>query len=307
MSKRPVAQRFPSAAMRTDEGAAGGNAPHSAGANGHHRGAANAFHRRTPLVGRLARLARIIMHLFNGLATTMFVFPWAGPKTRHALIRRWSRQFLRMLRVQLRVRWHHDGNLSGKVLIVSNHVSWLDIMVLNALHPARFVAKAELKRWPLAGRLFVDVGTLFIDRGRRSDTHSVNRSTVEALSRGDLVAVFPEGTTSDGRDLLKFHSSLLQPIVDAGGTVQPVAIRYRTPAGEHSDVPAYYGGMTFFRSFWQVTGERRFVAEVHLLTPIAASRVHRRALSVAAADAIRTVLASTESVRVPDRRGDRRV
>ena len=152
---------------------------------------------------RLVRSARVTVHVVGGLATTVLVFPWVGPPTKQALIRRWSRQLLRMLRVEARVHWRHDGGLPGNVLIVANHISWLDIFVLNALQPARFIAKADLKRWPVVGRLIANVGTLFIERERRRDTHTVNRHTVEALARGDLVAVFPEGTTSDGTGLLE--------------------------------------------------------------------------------------------------------
>jgi len=306
MPWRPLFRRLSTPVSRAaPDGAAGlavpvGEARSAAG------GAATIFHRRTPLAGRLGRFARIVVHLVGGLATTAFVFPRVSPRRRQALIARWSRQFLHMLHVEPRYRWHHDGGLAGNVLIVANHVSWLDIMVLNTLRPARFIAKAELRRWPVAGRMFVNVGTLFIDRGKRSDTHSVNRHTVEALSRGDVVAVFPEGTTSDGRGLLKFHSSLLQPIVDAEGYVQPAVIRYRTPDGEHSDVPAYCGGLTFLGSFWQVTGERKLVAELHLLPPLAARGAHRRALSAATSEAIRTVLESAASVPAPGRRAGRR-
>ncbi len=145
------------------------------------------------------------------------------------------------------------------MLIVANHISWLDIFVLNA-HAAR----RDSSRRPScnAGRSSAGCaatsGTLFIERERRRDTHTVNRHTVEALARGDLVAVFPEGTTSDGTTLLKFHSSLLQPIVDARGVVQPIAIRYRTPAGEHSDAPAFVGDLTMVGSL--LAPDRRALA-----------------------------------------------
>ena len=264
------------------------------------------FHRPTPLPARLVRLARVAAHVVGGLSTTVFVFPWIGPPKKQALIRKWSRQLLQMLRVESRVLWRHDSGIPGNVLIVANHISWLDIFVLDALQPARFIAKAELKRWPVVGRLSANVGTLFIERERRRDTHTVNRHTVDALTRGDVVAVFPEGTTSDGTGLLKFHSSLLQPIVDAGGHVQPVAIRYRTPADGYSDAPAYVGELTMMQSFWRMTGERALVAELHLMATLPAHARHRRELSNEAAEAIRMVLESPARAPVPDRRDDRR-
>jgi 1-acyl-sn-glycerol-3-phosphate acyltransferase len=262
--------------------------------------------RPTPLPMRLVRSARVTVHIFGGLATTVLVFPWIRPPQRQTLIRRWSQQLLRMLGVEAHVHWRHDGGLPGNVLIVANHVSWLDIFVLNALQPARFIAKADLKRWPIVGRLIANAGTLFIERERRRDTHAVNRHTVEALTRGDLVAVFPEGTTSDGTGLLKFHSSLLQSIVDAEGLMQPVAIRYRTPADGHCAAPAYVGELSLLGSFWRVTGERGINAELHLMTPVPAQARHRRDLSRAAEEAIRTVLESPVSVPAPGRRADRR-
>ena len=264
------------------------------------------FHRPTPFPARLARTARVSVHIVGGLATTVFVFPWIGQPKKELLIRKWCQQFLRMLRVEARVHWRHDGGFPGNVLIVANHISWLDIFVLNALQPARFIAKADLRRMPVVGRLIANVGTLFIERERRRDTHTVNRHTVDALARGDVVAVFPEATTSDGRGLLKFHSSLLQSIVDAEGHVQPIAIRYRTLADEHCDAPAYVGGLSLIGSFWRVTGEREFVAELHLMPPVSAQAGHRRDLSRAVEEAIRTVLELPAHAPAPDTRGDRR-
>jgi len=260
------------------------------------------YHRRTPLPARLARFARVTVHIAGGLATTVFVFPWIGPPRKQALIQKWSRQLLQMLGIDARVHGRHAEGLPGIVLIVANHISWLDIFVLNSMQPARFIAKAELRRWPVVGRLIANVGTLFIERERRRDTHAVNRHTVEALARGDIVAVFPEGTTSDGTGLLKFHSSLFQAIVDADGHVQPIAIRYRTPADAHSAAPAFVGDLTMVGSFWRLTGERSLVAELHLMPPLPAGRRHRRDLSSAAAAAIRTALDSPARATAPDTR-----
>ena len=264
------------------------------------------YYRPTPTWARVTRFCRVIAHLGGGLATTVCVFPWVGPSRKRALIRRWSRQLLQMLNIRRRVNWRHEGGMRGHVLIVANHVSWLDIFVLNAQQAARFIAKAELARLPVIGRLCRNTGTLFIERERRHDTHSVNRNTVQALERGDLVAVFPEGTTSDGTRLLKFHSSLLQPIVDARGVVQPIAIRYRTPADDYSAAPAFVGDLTMVGSLWRLTGERSLVAELTILPQLAAADRSRRELSSAAAAAIQTVLASPARARAPDTRGGRR-
>ncbi len=262
--------------------------------------------RRTPLALRLYRSGRVALHIAEGLATTALVFPWVGLDRRQALIRRWSRHLLRMLAVEARVHGLDTRGLSGNLLIVANHISWLDIFVLNTLQPSRFIAKSELRSWPIAGRLIAGCGTLFIERGRRHDTHKVNQRMAEALASGDVIAIFPEGTTTDGTDVLPFHGSLLQPIVDADGHVQPVAIRYRHASGERNDAPAYVGETSFLQSYWRVTGERRMVVELHVAAPLAARGRHRRELSRAAESAIRMALGSPAPGSAPDTPGDPR-
>ena len=255
--------------------------------------------RHTPLPLRLYRSARAGVHVAEALATIALVFPWLGLPRKRALIRRWSARLLRMLSVEARIHGLPEGGLPGNLLIVANHVSWLDIFVLNAMQPSRFVAKAELRAWPFIGRLVTGCGTLYIERERRRDTHKVNRHAAEALARGDVVAIFPEGTTTDGRDILPFRGSLLQPIVDAEGHVQPIALRYRTPSGEHSDAPAYVGETSFIESFWRLTGEPRLVVELHVAAALPARARHRRELTRAAEAAIRTVLAPPDCGPAP--------
>jgi 1-acyl-sn-glycerol-3-phosphate acyltransferase len=242
------------------------------------------------------------VHFAAGLATTIVVFPFAAASTKRALVRRWSARLLRLLNIEARI----DGQLGaqgGNVLIVANHVSWLDIFVLNAQQPARFVGKSELQRWPLAGRLMRDVGTIFIARERRHDTRRVNHHAAQALASGDIVAVFPEGTTSDGTTLMRFHASLLQPVVESQGHVQPVAIRYRGVAGAPSTAPAY-GDETFAACFWRICGERRLTVEVTVPAALPAHRAHRRELARAAESAIRTALGLPPGATAPGTRGD---
>lgn len=245
----------------------------------------------TPLPLRVYRWTRATAHVLEGIATTTLVFPLVGMQRRRAITAAWSRRLLRILRIEARVHGEPTTGIGSNMLIVANHVSWLDIFVLNALHPARFVAKSELGRWPVVGRLVTGAGTLYIDRTRRHDTRKVNRHAADVLARGDVVAVFPEGTTSDGRDVLPFHGSLLQPIVDAQGHVQPIAIRYVHHQGGVNDAPAYVDGVSFAKSFWRVTGERRLVVELHVASPLPAAARHRRELSREAEAAIRRALA----------------
>ncbi len=261
--------------------------------------------RRVALPYRVARTARMGLHVVEGIVTTYAVFPFVGLSRRREIVRRWSARLLRILRIEARFHGVPEGGLPGNLLIVANHVSWLDIFVLLALQPARFVGKAEIRRWPVVGRLSANVGTLFVERERRHHAHAINREAATALARGDIVAIFPEGTTTDGTTLLPFKSSLLQPIVDAEGHVQPVAIRYRDPNGAPSDAPAYVGDTSFVASFWRVTAEPALVAEAHVAGALSARARHRRELARAAEDVIRTVLAAADSGSAPDRRDDR--
>jgi 1-acyl-sn-glycerol-3-phosphate acyltransferase len=256
-----------------------------------------------PIPVRCYRLTRSCVHALTGVATVVFVFPLIGDDRRRRLVKRWSERLLRILGVQARI----EGELAreGNVLLVANHISWLDIFVLNAQHPVRFVAKSELARWPVLSALIRGAGTVFIERERRRDTHRVNRQMAGVLARGDVMAVFPEGTTTDGSDLLPFKSALLQPIVEANGYVQPVAIRYRTPQGELSFAPAYVGEMSFVASFWSVCSERALAVDLLARPALPARANHRRALARAAEHAIRTALAGPASATAPDTPGGR--
>jgi 1-acyl-sn-glycerol-3-phosphate acyltransferase len=244
------------------------------------------------------RCVRVTVHVLQGLATTIAVFPFVARNRQRASIHRWSRKLLELLGVEARVH----GRLAqrGNVLIVANHISWLDIFVINAVEPARFVAKAELARWPLVGGLIRRAGTIFVSRERRHDTRRVNHQAAEALAAGDVVAVFPEGTTTDGAALLKFHASLLQPIVDSHGHVQPMAIAYRDASGARSQAPLY-GDETFAESFWRVCGASALAVDVVLPAPVAAHGLQRRDLASAAESAIRKALGLPAVATAPAR------
>lgn len=239
---------------------------------------------------RTWRAVRIFVHLLEGVATTSLVFPFAGRPRRRVLVRRWSARLLRIAGIECRVLGGVPDD-PRNVLVVANHVSWLDIVVLNAVCPVRFVSKAEVARWPLAGRLARGAGTLFIERARRRDAHRMTGDVSAALSAGDVVAIFPEGTTTAGDELLPFKSSLLQAAIDAGAHVLPLALRYRDHAGRHTPVAAYTGGDTFVQSFWRVCGAASLVIEVHSLPPLPARERHRRELAREAELAIRSALA----------------
>jgi 1-acyl-sn-glycerol-3-phosphate acyltransferase len=244
---------------------------------------------RTSRVRQSWRAVRIACHLARGLAITTLRFPRATTAQRREHVRRWSAELLELLAIESRV----TGSIAaaeGNLVLLANHVSWLDIFVIDAQVPARFIAKSELARWPLVGRLLRDTETIFLERARKADMRRVNAVATEALARGDRLAVFPEGTTTDGTALLKFHGSLLQPVIDANGRVQPVALRYTYADGTHSLAPEYAGGTSFACSFWRMCGARAHVVEITALPPVFAEGHSRRELAALAEDAIRRVL-----------------
>jgi 1-acyl-sn-glycerol-3-phosphate acyltransferase len=256
---------------------------------------------RTAALRRLWRIPRLTLHLLRGLSTVLFRFPSLDAHARRARIRAWSRRLLHLLNIDIRM----TGTLAHpNVLVVANHVSWLDIFSLHAVGPVRFIAKSEIARWPVLGRLVRGVGTLFIERARRRDTHRVNREITNALTEGDIVAVFPEGAVTDATTLMPFKGSLLQPIIDAAGHVQPVAIRYRTRAGGASTATAYHD-THFLGSLWRICGAPALVVELTATPPLPAHGKRRRELAGEAETVVRAVLALPAIDRAPGRRADR--
>jgi 1-acyl-sn-glycerol-3-phosphate acyltransferase len=164
--------------------------------------------------------------------------------------------------------------------------------VVNSVRAARFVAKADIARWPVVGSLVAGVGTLFIDRSTRRDAARINESIREALRSGEMVVVFPEGGGSDGARLLPFKGSLLQPVVQLGTHVQPVALRYLSPDGRASAAVAYYGNINFMQSLWSILGEREVIVEAVFTAPVHGEGRHRRELTREAEALIRSALAS---------------
>lgn len=223
------------------------------------------------------RLARAVLHALHGIVIVLLRFPSLDPAGRQARIAWWSAKMLRCLGGELRIRGTFKP---GAKLIVANHVSWLDIMAIHAACPeARFVSKADVKGWPLVNRL-VDAGsTLYIEREKRRDALRVVHQMAEALRAGDTVAVFPEGTTGPGPELLPFHANLLQAAVATGTPVQPVALRFADAHGPFSRAAEYVGDTTLAQSLWRLARSRGLVVHVDVLPPEGSEHADRRALS----------------------------
>ena len=161
------------------------------------------------------RLARVMLHVFKGMAICATVFPWIGQEQRNGHIRRWSTRLLGLCNVTVELAAGSAPALEHCV-VVANHVSWLDIFVVHSLHPSHFVAKAEIRSWPLAGWLAEKAGTVFIARGNRRDLRHIFKGLVTSLEQGERVAFFPEGTVAHQGQVLPFHANLFEAAIDAG-------------------------------------------------------------------------------------------
>jgi 1-acyl-sn-glycerol-3-phosphate acyltransferase len=165
--------------------------------------------------------------------------------------RLWARGALALLGVEVDVRGVPPA---APFLLVCNHLGYLDVLVLASRLDAAFVAKAEVASWPMIGLLCRSMGTLFVDRGRKSSLPAALAAIEGELSRGRGVVLFPEGTSSDGARVLPFHPSLLAAALRAGMPVSWAALQYRTPRGAPpaGDAVCWWGEMAFLPHLWNL-------------------------------------------------------
>ena len=223
------------------------------------------------------RLARVLAHVLGGVAVALWRFPALDRAARLARVQRWAAGMLERVGVTLDAR---GTPAEGGVLLVANHVSWLDIVAIHAACPrARFVSKSDVRHWPMLNRLVDAAGTLYLERERRRDAMRVVHHMGEALAAGDAVAVFPEGTTGEGVPPLPFHANLLQAAIATGVPVQPVVLRFSAPGAAFSPAVAYVGDTTLAGSLWRVACAEGLTAHVRFLSPRAVAGSERRALA----------------------------
>ena len=243
---------------------------------------------------RLIRIARLLWHLGRGLLLVTFRFPRWSPARRDRENRRWSRTLLRILSVRIDVN-NLPAAFPKPCLLVLNHVSWLDIVLVNAAHPAVFIAKSEIARWPLVGTLVTRAGTLYIERGSRQALRRTNLHVSETLLSGSLVACFPEGTTTIGEHVGRFHAGLFQPAIDARAIVVPALLRYLDTEGRRCDAAAYVGDDSLAKSIWMLACTPRLTAKLEFLAPMASGDRERRELSAEVHAALSSRLKTPES------------
>lgn len=212
---------------------------------------------------------------------------------RHAAVRRWAPRLLAALQVEVTARGHVPAP-DAALLLVANHVSWLDSYALNTLNSSRFVAKSDVHGWPLIGTIAAGFGTMFLKRGCPRAAARMVAQLADLLSASQPVAVFPEGTTSDGSALLRFYPAMFQAAVRSGARVQPVAIRYRAADGRLTRAAAFVGDMSLADSLRLLLREPRLTAELIFCAPLDPSGRTRRELAALARAAIIAALSSSD-------------
>lgn len=235
--------------------------------------------------------------------------PWEPAAAR--LCRFWASLMLRILEITVSVRTPEHQPLSGGVLSVSNHLGYLDIIVIASLRPTLFVAKRDVRSWPLLGRLAQLGGTVFVDRAAFRGAHEASQEVSVQLRGGRNVHIFPEGTSTDGSSVLPFRPSLFSAAVQAGAAVVPMTLRYGrvndepvSPAGR--DRVHWYGDMTFASHFWSLLACHGIVAELTVHPPLdETERREPRTASVAAFAAVRSAFVPLPpKTRTPSPEGD---
>lgn len=237
-----------------------------------------------PTVGRVRQACRLltILTLLTAGVGLFAVLPLLPGGVRERSQRRWYRMLLAALRIRIRITGGDRFAARGEpVLVVSNHVSWLDLVALGAVQPVRLVAKSEVRDLLVIGPLATLAGTLYVDRKRLRSLPGTVGALAGALGRGAAVGVFPEGTTWCGVTGGRFRPALFQAAVDAGAPVRPVAVNYRV-ADRPTTVASFVGDATVLRSLVAVAGVRGVEVAVRLLPAIAPTPEPSRHAAVAA-------------------------
>lgn len=233
------------------------------------------------------QLCRVAGHLFRGLYICFLLFPWLSNESKKKRIQRWSQQLLTIFNIHLKLNL--NSTLLGTV-IISNHVSWLDIFVINSLVPCQFVAKSDIRSWPVLGWLAKQAGTIFISRGSKSDVKRIYNYLINQIELGERVAFFPEGTVASQGDVLPFHANLFEAAIHAKVPVQPIALRYLNSTGNLHQAIEFAGDISFATSLINILSGGEVIVELHSLECVPSDGAHRRELASASREAVALAL-----------------
>ena len=205
----------------------------------------------------------LIFHLLLAILKCA-IFPLLSITMRKKMVQSWCVRLLRILKVKVMI--HGDPAVlfgTKPYLLVANHISWLDIHIINSIRPVIFVAKADVSKWPIFGYLASMLGTIFLKREKLSDIKRVIQLMKEKLSNQEIVAIFPEGTSTDGKSVLPFKSNLFESAHQAGVNVLPITIQYKEN-NEYSNRAAFIGDMELIDSIKNILKCNNLIVHIHL-------------------------------------------
>ena len=238
---------------------------------------------QTNALVRAWRVLYLGLLIFVGVLGALCVFPLGGERGRLRFLAAWSAVFLKGLGIQVEADVQHA--VPG-TLLIANHISWIDIFVINAVLPSAFISKEEVRHWPIIGWLATKNDTVFLRRGRRGHARVINDQISQLLADGRHVTVFPEGTTTDGTRLLPFYAALLQPALLARHPVLPVALSYWEPDGQRSLAPRYDGDISLGQCLTSILGRKRQIARLVSTPELGLNGEDRRQVASEAREAI---------------------
>lgn len=208
---------------------------------------------------------KVIIHVFAGALTLLFIFPLIGQSQKDHKVRWWSKRLLKIFNLKLIVSGL-EGVGSPPALFAANHISWLDIHAINACKPIRFVAKSEVKSWPIFGWMAKQLGTVFIRRDSARHARQVVEQMAEVL-KTESICIFPEGTSTNGAQVLAFKPNLFESALVSKSQIYPISIRYICDStGLRADAPAFTGEMGLLESMARVIASRGLTVYVHFLS-----------------------------------------
>lgn len=215
------------------------------------------------------------------------------------IIEDWCREVLDILSIGLNLRGETPPGRGSTVLFVANHVSWIDILIINACRRVRFVAKTEVRQWSLVGWMAARTGILFLNRTSPHDLARVITKVTASLRQGHCVALFPEGTTTDGTSLHVFHSGLFESAIAAEALVWPLAISYKRPDGSLDSDIAFIGDQSLVSSIVNVLTRPVTRVQLSFTAPVNSSAGYRRKLTVWSRHVIEQSLAGHSRFTAP--------
>lgn len=236
------------------------------------------------------RFIRVLLHVFAGVLTCALIFPFVGAAKRETLVKRWSLRLLTLCKVTVTSIDQSGGQVPEHALIIANHVSWLDIFVINSWQACHFVAKSDIRSWPIAGWLSAQAGTIFLARGKQREVRRIYEGLVHQLKDDKRIAFFPEGTTGAQGGVLPFHANLFEAAIEAEVPVLPFAVRYVNAQGQLHPAADFIGEMTFAQSMRLILRSEPMIAELIQLPMITTDGAHRREVAQVARESVAKAL-----------------